>query len=110
MLAFFTVLLWMVLGPVAHWSDAWQLAISTVSSIVTFLMVFVIQNTQNRDTAALQVKIDELIRAIDQAQNLVLDLEELDDEQLEVIRSRYRRLAQDARRIRGSAEVPPPGG
>jgi low affinity Fe/Cu permease len=91
------LVLWGLCGPLFHWSDTWQLVANTATSLITFLMVFVIQNTQNRDTAALQVKVDELIRALGGAQNVLLDLEELDDQELEKIRQRYEKLAQQAR-------------
>ena len=92
------VVLWAASGPLFHFSDTWQLVINTSTTIVTFLMVFVIQNTQNRDTAAIQIKLDELIRATQGAHNAVLDLEELDEEQLRAYLQRYEQLAADARR------------
>lgn len=92
------VLVWAVLGPSFHFSDTWQLVINTTTTIVTFLMVFLIQNTQNRDTAAMQIKLDELIRAIKGAQNSVLNVEDLDDEALEALRARYEKLALAARK------------
>ena len=88
---------WILLGPVFHFSDTWQLAMNTISSIVTFLMVFAIQNTQNRQTDALQIKLDELIRATQGAHNALLKLEELEDDQLTTFRYRYTTLAQKAR-------------
>ena len=97
MLAVLVILVWAVTGPIFGFSDTWQLAINTGTTIVTFLMVFLIQNTQNRDTAALQIKLDEIIRAMTGAHNSLLDLEELDDKQLEHIRTNYERLAQVAR-------------
>jgi low affinity Fe/Cu permease len=85
--------------------------INTSTTVVTFLMVFLIQNTQNRDTEALQIKLDELIRAIENAHNALLDLEELDDDQLDVIRADYEKLAQKARedleKVRGESSAPP---
>jgi low affinity Fe/Cu permease len=90
------ILLWVITGPLFHFSDTWQLVINTGTTIVTFLMVFLIQNTQNRDTAAMQVKLDELIRAIDSAHNVLLNLEELDDDELEKIRENYIELANEA--------------
>jgi len=97
MLALATVIVWGATGPIFHYSDTWQLVINTGTTIVTFLMVFLIQNTQNRDTAAMQIKLDELIRAIDKAHNALLDLEELDEKELTVFRKRYEKLAQEAR-------------
>lgn len=88
---------WGITGPLAGWSDTWQLVINTGTTIVTFLMVFLIQNTQNRDTAAMQVKLDELIRAMEGAHNALLDLEELDEKELESIRRQYEALARKAR-------------
>ncbi len=91
------VLVWAVLGPVFGFSDTWQLVINTSTTIITFLMVFLIQNTQNRDTAAIQTKLDELIRAIEGANNALLDLEELDDNAIAKIREPYEELARRAR-------------
>lgn len=97
-LAVLVILAWAVSGPIFGFSDTWQLVINTGTTIVTFLMVFLIQNTQNRDTAALQVKLDEVIRALEGAHNALLDLEELDDKQLDRIRDNYERLAKAARK------------
>jgi low affinity Fe/Cu permease len=96
-LAVIVVLVWAVTGPVFRFSDTWQLIINTGTTIVTFLMVFLIQNTQNRDSEAMHVKMDELIRALEGAHNALLDLEELDDKTLDAIRERYRKLAAKAR-------------
>jgi low affinity Fe/Cu permease len=90
------ILIWAVTGPIFHFSDTWQLVINTGTTIITFLMVFLIQNTQNRDTEALQVKLDELIRSSKAARNQVLNLEELDDDELDEIRKEYYELAQKA--------------
>src|SRR5947209_10295356 len=84
--AIVVLVLWTIAGPIFHFSDTWQLVINTVSSIVTFLMVFLIQNTQNRDSLATQVKLDALIKAIEEARNDVLNLEDLDQNDLEEIR------------------------
>jgi low affinity Fe/Cu permease len=92
------IVIWGILGPVFHFSDTWQLVINTGTTIVTFLMVFLIQNSQNRDTGAIQTKLDELIRAIEGAHNALLDLEELDDNEIEHIRRDYRKLAAHARK------------
>ena len=97
-LALGTVVVWAVSGPFFGFSDTWQLVINTGTTIVTFLMVFLIQNTQNRDTGAIQTKLDELIRAIEGAHNALLDLEELDDSEIEHIRRDYRNLATEARK------------
>ena len=92
------VLIWVVTGPLFRFSDTWQLVINTGTTIITFLMVFLIQNTQNRDTMALQIKLDELIRVLPAARNLLLDLEELDQDAQEKIRTEYTRLAEQFRR------------
>src|ERR671925_752020 len=85
-IAVLVILGWAVTGPLFHFSDTWQLVINTATTIVTFLMVFLIQNTQNRESAAVQLKLDELIRCIEGAHNALLDLEELDQDDLERIR------------------------
>jgi low affinity Fe/Cu permease len=92
------VLIWLITGPIFHFSDTWQLVINTGTTIITFLMVFLIQCTQNRDSEAVQVKLDELIRAIDGAHNALLDLEELEEGDLDRIRARYAKLAKEARK------------
>jgi low affinity Fe/Cu permease len=97
MLALGVILVWAITGPIFEFSDTWQLVINTGTTIITFLMVFLIQNTQNRDTEALQIKMDELIRAVENAHNALLDLEELDDEELDLIRKDYLELAKKAR-------------
>jgi low affinity Fe/Cu permease len=91
------ILIWLVSGPVFAFSNTWQLVINTATTIVTFLMVFVIQNTQNRDGEAVQIKLDELIRAIEGAHNSLLDLEELSEDELQKIREEYLTLAEEAR-------------
>ncbi|HEY2347340.1 MAG TPA: low affinity iron permease family protein [Xanthomonadaceae bacterium] len=96
-LAVVVIVAWGLSGPVFHYSDTWQLVINTGTTIVTFLMVFLIQNTQNRDTQALQIKLDELIRAIEPAHNALLDLEELDDADIARFLTRYEKLAEVAR-------------
>ncbi len=96
-LAVLVIVVWVVTGPIFHFSDTWQLVINTGTTIVTFLMVFLIQNTQNRDTEAIQVKLDELIRATKGAHNALLDLEELEESSLESFRQRYQALAAAAR-------------
>jgi len=94
------VVVWAALGPLFGYSDTWQLVINTGTTIVTFLMVFLIQNTQNRDTEALQVKLDELIRAVRAADDSLLDLEELDEEELDEIRDTYQKMAAAARDVK----------
>jgi low affinity Fe/Cu permease len=96
-LAVLVILGWAVTGPVFGWSDTWQLVINTGTTIVTFLMVFLIQNTQNRESAAVQLKLDELIRTQQGAHNALLDLEELGEAELEQLRLSYEALAQEAR-------------
>lgn len=96
-LAVFIIVAWVVTGPLFHYSDTWQLVINTGTTIITFLMVFLIQNTQNRDTEAIQVKLDELIRATKGAHNALLDLEELEEETLDAFRRKYQALASAAR-------------
>jgi len=91
------IALWIFSGPVFGFNDTWQLAINTATTIVTFLMVFLIQHTQNRDTDAMQIKLDELIRSLDGANKMLLDLEELDEEVLALLRRRYAALAKQAR-------------
>ena len=91
------IAVWIITGPLFGFSDTWQLVINTGTTIVTFLMVFLIQNTQNRDTAAIQLKLDELIRATKGAHNALLDLEELDEASLAEFRRKYETLAFDAR-------------
>jgi low affinity Fe/Cu permease len=103
-MAFGIVLLWLVSGPVFGFSDTWQLIINTGTTIITFLMVFLIQNTQNRDTEAMQIKLDELIRATRGANNRLLDLEELEEKELEDLRDQYEGIAEKARRSDDSGE------
>ena len=97
-LALLIVVVWGVTGPIFGYSDTWQLIINTGTTIVTFLMVFLIQNTQNRDTAALQIKLDELIR-VTEGHNALMDLEELEEEELEAFRQKYEQLAAKAREL-----------
>ncbi|HEX9265168.1 MAG TPA: low affinity iron permease family protein [Candidatus Binatia bacterium] len=96
-LAVLIVIVWAASGPLFGYSDTWQLVINTGTTIVTFLMVFLIQSTQNKDTQALQIKLDELIRATKGARNLLIDLEQLDDEQIERLRGTYKKMGIDAR-------------
>jgi len=97
-LALAVVVVWALTGPLFHWSDTWQLVINTGTTIITFLMVFLIQSTQNRDAIAVQVKLDELLRVSAGAHNVLMDLEELEEEELERIRAVYVKLAAEARR------------
>ncbi|SRR5258706_7936149 len=96
-LAVLVIAMWAITGPLFGFSDTWQLVINTGTTIITFLMVFLIQNTQNRDAEAIQVKLDELIRLSKGGHNALLDLEELEDEELDRIRRTYAKIAEDAR-------------
>jgi low affinity Fe/Cu permease len=96
-LAVAIIVVWLVTGPIFGFSDTWQLVINTGTTIITFLMVFLIQNTQNRDTEAIQLKLDELIRATNGAHNALLDLEELEQSSLDAFKSKYQALATAAR-------------
>ena len=96
-LAVAVIVIWVITGPLFGFSDTWQLVINTGTTIITFLMVFLIQNTQNRDTEAIQIKLDELIRATRGAHNALLDLEELEGDSLDAFRKRYQALASAAR-------------
>ena len=104
------VVVWVVTGPIFDFSDTWQLVINTGTTIITFLMVFLIQSTQNRDTEAIQVKLDELIRATQGAHNALLDLEELEEETLDRFRAKYEALANAARAelVRGFVDTGTP--
>jgi low affinity Fe/Cu permease len=94
------VLIWAITGPIFGFSDTWQLVINTGTTIVTFLMVFLIQNSQNRDTVALHLKLDEVLRSIADARDNFMDIEDLEESELEEIRDEYRRLAAKAREMR----------
>lgn len=96
-LAALMIVVWGFTGPLFGYSNTWQLVINTGTTIITFLMVFLIQNTQNRDTEAIQLKLDELIRATKGAHNALLDLEEMEEEALDKFRAKYERLAKSAR-------------
>lgn len=96
-LALMAVVIWAASGPAFHYSDTWQLVINTATTVVTFLVVFMIQNTQNRDSRAIHLKLDELIRAVDAARNRLLDVEDLPDEELA-------RLAREFQRLRGQPD------
>jgi len=98
------VVAWLVSGPIFRFSDTWQLVINTGTTIVTFLMVFLIQATQNRDTDAMQLKLDELIRAVKGAKNTLVDVEELDEAEIEKLRADFRTLAAKAREAKHAAQ------
>ncbi len=111
-LAVASVLVWAALGPLLHYSDSWQLVINTSTTILTFLMVFLLQNTQNRDSRALQVKLDELIRAVEGARNEMIDLEDLSEEELTRYSQEFHDLhlhyAKELEQRGGRAPAPPP--
>src|SRR6202048_2116598 len=96
-IALLIILVWALTGPTFHYSDTWQLIINTGTTIVTFLMVFLIQNTQNRDAKAMHLKLDEIIRSLQNARNELVDLEDLGERELDRIRADYTRLAEEAR-------------
>jgi low affinity Fe/Cu permease len=94
--AVFIILVWILSGPIFHFSDTWQLVINTATTIVTFLMVFLIQNTQNRDAKAVHLKLDELIRALKGARNTLVDLESLSDEELKKLEKQFQGMRKRA--------------
>jgi len=94
MIAVLIILLWAISRPIFHFSDTWQLVINTGTTIVTFIMVFLIQNTQNRDATAIHLKLDELIRAVKEARNSMVDLEDVSDEELEKLRRQFQELRE----------------
>ena len=101
--AVLVILVWLVTGPAFHFSDTWQLIINTATTVITFLMVFLIQNTQNRDAKAVHLKLDELIRAVEGARNQLVDLESMSDEDLKKLEDQFRRLRKQAEHTRTSA-------
>lgn len=103
MLAIAVILVWVITGPIFHFSDTWQLIINTGTTIVTFLMVFLIQNTQNRDAAAMQAKLDELLRAVSKAREQFIGVEHLTEREIEMIRTALEReVGQDRRKQRSA--------
>jgi low affinity Fe/Cu permease len=96
-IALLVILVWAFTGPIFHFSDTWQLIINTGTTIITFLMVFLIQNTQNRDSVAMQLKLDELLRAVQGAHTALANLEDLTEEELDRLKAHYLRLAEEAR-------------
>jgi len=103
-LAVTIILVWAITGPIFGYSDTWQLVINTSTTIVTFLMVFLIQNTQNRDMGAVQVKLDELLRAMQGARNSLIDLEDLSEEELDQVHAAYEKFAAEARKVAKKVE------
>src|SRR3984893_13580823 len=110
-IALLIILVWALTGPTFHYSDTWQLIINTGTTIVTFLMVFLIQNTQNRDAKAVHLKLDEIIRAVKNARNELVDLEDLSDEELKKLEEQFKQLRQKAEQdgTRPSRDVAPAG-
>jgi low affinity Fe/Cu permease len=104
-LAIGIIVIWALTGPLFRYSNAWLLVINTVASIITFLMIFLIRNAQNRESEAVQLKLDELIRATKEAQNTLLDIEELSEEDLDRIKARFERLARKARDESGAGQT-----
>jgi len=94
--AVLVIVVWLITGPTFHFSDTWQLIINTATTVITFLMVFLIQNTQNRDAKAVHLKLDELIRALKNARNELVDLEDLSDEELQKLEAQFRRMRHRA--------------
>lgn len=104
-IALSVIVVWAITGPAFHFSDTWQLIINTSTTIVTFLMVFLIQNTQNRDSRAVQLKLDELIRAIKSARNDLLDLEDLSDDQIKTLEEQFAKMRKSAEKAERSAKT-----
>ena len=100
-LAFGSIVLWAITGPIFKYSDTWQMVINTGTTIVTFLAVFLIQNSQNRDGKVIQLKLDELIRALEGAENALINMEEMTEEELEATHAKFTKLAQQAAVARG---------
>jgi low affinity Fe/Cu permease len=104
LLAILGIVIWACLGPWTGYSDTWQLVVNTATTIITFLMVFLIQNMQNRDSSAVQLKLDELIRAVGSARNRLIDLEELSDEELEQLRKDFQKLSRQREQKKSTEE------
>src|SRR4029077_11465552 len=102
--AVLAILVWILTGPTFHFSDTWQLIINTATTIITFLMVFLIQNTQNRDAKAMHLKLDELIRAVTGARNQLVDLENLSDDELKNLEAQFQRLRKEAESSRTGSD------
>lgn len=95
LVALLVIALWLISGPYFHYSDTWQLIINTGTTVVTFLVVFLIQNTQNRDARAIHLKLDEIIKSIDQAQNEMIDIEHLSDDELQKLADKYQKVREE---------------
>jgi low affinity Fe/Cu permease len=95
LVAILIIIFWLVAGPYFHYSDTWQLIINTGTTVVTFLVVFLIQNTQNRDARAIHLKLDEIIQSIDQAHNEMIDIEHLSDEELQKLADKYQKVREE---------------
>src|ERR1051325_7606866 len=108
MVSFTIIVVWAVVGPIFHFSDSWQLVINTSTTIVTFLMVFLIQNMQNRDAKAIHLKLDELIRAVKGARNNLVTIENLSEEELTTLEKQFTRIAEKQRNGRQTAGVDSP--
>lgn len=93
--AVFAILIWAISGPLFHFSETWQLLINTCTTILTFLMVFLIQNTQNRDAHAIHLKLDELIKSIDPARNMLIDIEDMEDEELALLQEEFKKFREE---------------
>ena len=104
-IAITVIIIWAATGPMFHYSDTWQLIINTGTTIVTFLMVFLIQNTQNRDSKAVHLKLDELIRAVSGARNTMVDLERMSDEELKQLQAQFQRISQKADQTNGRVQA-----
>ena len=104
-IAVFLIVVWAMTGPMFHFSDTWQLVINTGTTIITFLMVFIIQNTQNRDNKSIHLKVDELIKAVHGARNSMIDLDRLSDAQLHELEAQYKRLCESDPSVRNGGEV-----
>jgi low affinity Fe/Cu permease len=104
LLAFGIIIVWAISGPIFGFSETWQLVINTGTTIVTFLMVFVIQNSQNRDSVAVHLKLDEIIRAIDAASNRLIDAEDIDEEQLKLLQEQYKKMGDHGTKVAPTTE------
>ena len=105
LLALSGIVVWGLTGPMFHYSDTWQLIVNTATTIITFLMVFLIQNTQNRDARAIHLKLDEVIRSIHQAHNEMIDIEKLSDDELKELSSRYERIREEWEERKNRKEI-----